>query len=327
MNQRDTRTDFAAAGRRAVRTEREAIAALEKRIGPAFVAACEMLLACSGRIAVLGMGKSGHIARKISATLASTGSPSLFVHPAEASHGDMGMITSDDTVLALSNSGRTPEILALIPALKRLRVGLIAMTGSEDSPLAQSADIHLNTGVSAEACPLDLAPTASTTAALVMGDALAIALLEARGFSEEDFARFHPGGTLGRRLLLRVADLMHRGERIPRVTLDTLLAETLVEMSSKGLGMTTVVDSEGIMQGVFTDGDLRRALDRGVDLHSTAAEAVMTRGGRTVAANLLAAEALNLMEQHRIAALVCVDQAGRPEGIVHMQELLQAGVA
>ena len=319
--------DFAAAGRRAVQVEREAVAALETRIGPAFVAACEMLLACSGRIAVLGMGKSGHIARKISATLASTGSPSMFVHPAEASHGDMGMITGEDTVLALSNSGKAPEILALVPALKRLRVGLIAMTGSEDSPLAQSADIHLNTGVSAEACPLDLAPTASTTAALVMGDALAVALLEARGFSAEDFARFHPGGTLGRRLLLRVADVMHGGERIPRVTPDTLLTEVLVEMSSKGFGMTTVVDGKEILQGVFTDGDLRRALDRGVDLHSTAVSAVMTRGGHTVAASLLAAEALNLMEQYRITALVCVDQAGRPEGIVHMQDLLRAGLA
>lgn len=320
-------TDFAAAGRRAVQVEREAVAALETRIGPAFVAACEMLLACSGRIAVLGMGKSGHIARKISATLASTGSPSMFVHPAEASHGDMGMITGEDTVLALSNSGKAPEILALVPALKRLRVGLIAMTGSEDSPLAQSADIHLNTGVSAEACPLDLAPTASTTAALVMGDALAVALLEARGFSAEDFARFHPGGMLGRRLLLRVADVMHGGERIPRVTPDTLLTEVLVEMSSKGFGMTTVVDGKEILQGVFTDGDLRRALDRGVDLHSTAVSAVMTRGGHTAAASLLAAEALNLMEQYRITALVCIDQAGRPEGIVHMQDLLRAGLA
>ena len=324
---RDASMDFAVAGRRAVRVECEAIAALEQRIGPAFVAACEMLLDCTGRITVLGMGKSGHIARKIAATFASTGSASLFVHPAEAGHGDMGMITADDIVLALSNSGSAPEILALMPSLKRLRVGLIAMTGSEDSPLAKVADIHLNTGVAAEACPLDLAPTASTTAALVMGDALAVTLLEARGFTAEDFARSHPGGSLGRRLLLRVADVMHRGERIPRVALDTLLSETLAEMSSKGFGMTTVVDSEGVLQGVFTDGDLRRALDRGVDLHDTTAAAVMTRGGHTVPAELLAAAALNLMEQHKIAALVCVDQAGQPQGVVHMQDLLRAGLA
>jgi arabinose-5-phosphate isomerase len=272
------------------------------------------------------MGKSGHIGSKIAATLASTGSPAFFVHPGEASHGDLGMITHRDVVLALSNSGQTEELLTILPIIKRLGVPLITMTGRPDSTLSQEADVNLDVSVAREACPLGLAPTSSTTATLAMGDALAIALLESRGFTAEDFARSHPAGTLGRRLLMHVADIMHRGERVPQVPLGSTLMATLEEMSRKGLGLSAVVDSEGVMVGIFTDGDLRRALDHGIDVHCTAIDTVMTRGGITVAAEALAAEALGLMESRSINGLLVVDGTGRPVGALNMHDLLRAGV-
>jgi len=313
-------------GRAVIETEAAAVAALTERIDDAFVQACRYMLACLGRIVVLGMGKSGHIGGKVAATLASTGSPAFFVHPGEASHGDLGMITPQDVVLALSNSGETPEILTILPIIKRLGVPLIAMTGRPASTLAREADVHLDVTVAAEACPLGLAPTSSTTATLAMGDALAIALLQHRGFTADDFARSHPAGSLGRRLLLHVADVMHRGERIPQVTLGTSLIASLEEMSRKGLGMTAVVDGDGVLAGIFTDGDLRRALDRGVDVHRTAIEEVMTRGCVTTAADDLAAEALQLMESKSINGLLAVDTEGRPVGALNMHDLLRAGV-
>lgn len=313
-------------GRAVIETEAAAVSALNSRIDAAFVDACRYLLACEGRIVVLGMGKSGHIGGKIAATLASTGSPAFFVHPGEASHGDLGMITPKDVVLALSNSGQTEELLTILPIIKRLGVPLITMTGRPDSTLAQEADVNLDVSVAREACPLGLAPTSSTTATLAMGDALAIALLESRGFTAEDFARSHPAGTLGRRLLMHVADIMHRGERVPQVSLGSTLMATLEEMSRKGLGLSAVVDAEGIMVGIFTDGDLRRALDHGVDVHCTVIDTVMTRGGITVAAEALAAEALGLMESRSINGLLVVDGKGRPVGALNMHDLLRAGV-
>jgi len=309
-----------------LRTEAEAVARLTERVDEAFVEACRHMLACRGRIVVTGMGKSGHIANKIAATLASTGTPAFFMHPGEASHGDLGMITSGDVVLALSNSGETAEIVTILPLIKRLGVPLIAMTGRPTSTLAREADVNLDVSVDKEACPLGLAPTASTTAALAMGDALAVALLEARGFTEEDFARSHPGGTLGRRLLLHVSDIMHQGERIPRVPTTATLSEALVEMTAKGLGMTAVVDDHDHVRGVFTDGDLRRTLDRGVDLHATPVTEVMTPGGVTITADRLAAEALKLMEENKINALLVVDDRGRLTGALNMHDLLRAGV-
>ena len=313
-------------GRAVIETEAAAVSALNSRIDAAFVDACRYLLACEGRIVVLGMGKSGHIGGKIAATLASTGSPAFFVHPGEASHGDLGMITHKDVVLALSNSGQTEELLIILPIIKRLGVPLITMTGRPDSTLAQEADVNLDVSVTREACPLGLAPTSSTTATLAMGDALAIALLESRGFTAEDFARSHPAGTLGRRLLMHVADIMHRGERVPQVSLGSTLMATLEEMSRKGLGLSAVVDGEGIMVGIFTDGDLRRALDHGVDVHCTVIDTVMTCGGITVAAEALAAEALGLMESRSINGLLVVDGQGRPVGALNMHDLLRAGV-
>lgn len=313
-------------GRAVIETEAAAVSALNSRIDAAFVDACRYLLACEGRIVVLGMGKSGHIGGKIAATLASTGSPAFFVHPGEASHGDLGMITHKDVVLALSNSGQTEELLIILPIIKRLGVPLITMTGRPDSTLAQEADVNLDVSVTREACPLGLAPTSSTTATLAMGDALAIALLESRGFTAEDFARSHPAGTLGRRLLMHVADIMHRGERVPQVSLGSTLMATLEEMSRKGLGLSAVVDAEGIMVGIFTDGDLRRALDHGVDVHCTVIDTVMTCGGITVAAEALAAEALGLMESRSINGLLVVDGQGRPVGALNMHDLLRAGV-
>ena len=313
-------------GRAVIETEAAAVSALNSRIDAAFVDACRYLLACEGRIVVLGMGKSGHIGGKIAATLASTGSPAFFVHPGEASHGDLGMITHKDVVLALSNSGQTEELLIILPIIKRLGVPLITMTGRPDSTLAQEADVNLDVSVTREACPLGLAPTSSTTATLAMGDALAIALLESRGFTAEDFARSHPAGTLGRRLLMHVADIMHRGEQVPQVSLGSTLMATLEEMSRKGLGLSAVVDGEGIMVGIFTDGDLRRALDHGVDVHCTVIDTVMTRGGITVAAEALAAEALGLMESRSINGLLVVDGQGRPVGALNMHDLLRAGV-
>lgn len=313
-------------GRKALEIERNALDGLMARINDEFVHACRTMLQCEGRVVVTGMGKSGHIGGKLAATLASTGTPAFFVHPGEASHGDLGMITRQDAVLALSYSGETHELTAIVPLIKRLGVPLIALTGRPDSTLAKAADVHLDVSVAQEACPLNLAPTASTTATLAMGDALAVALLEARGFSEEDFALAHPGGTLGKRLLLRIRDLMHTGERIPKVTPDAPLTRALLEMTRKGLGLTAVVDADGTVLGVYTDGDLRRTLDQGVDLHRANIREVMTRGGRHVHADQLAAEAVNLMEKHKITALLVVDGEQKLVGVLHLHDLLRAGV-
>lgn len=315
-----------ALGRAVIETEAAAVSALAARIDDRFVAACRYMLACSGRIVVLGMGKSGHVGGKIAATLASTGSPAFFVHPGEASHGDLGMITPQDVVLALSNSGETAEILTILPIIKRLGVPLIALTGRPESRLAREANVSIDVSVAAEACPLGLAPTSSTTATLAMGDALAIALLESRGFTADDFARSHPAGSLGRRLLLHVANIMHQGGRVPRVALGTPLLATLEEMSRKGLGMSAVVDAQGRLAGIFTDGDLRRALDQGIDVHDTVVDQVMTLGCVTVAAEDLAASALHLMESRSINALLVVDADGRLVGALNMHDLLRAGV-
>ncbi len=311
-----------ALGRAVLETEAEAVRQLLPRIDDAFVAACHHMLACDGRIVVLGMGKSGHIAGKI----AGTGSPAFFVHPGEASHGDLGMITARDVVLALSNSGETDELVTILPLIKRLGVPLIALTGRPDSTLGRAASVHLDVAVAQEACPLNLAPTSSTTAALAMGDALAVSLLEARGFTREDFARSHPGGRLGRRLLLLVDDVMQRGDAIPWVAPEAPLRDALVEMSRKGMGMTTVLDADQRLAGVFTDGDLRRSLDQGVDLHATPVREVMTPGARTLPLGCLAAEALHVMEEHKINALVVLDASGRVAGALNMHDLLRAGV-
>jgi arabinose-5-phosphate isomerase len=315
-----------ALGRVALGIEAEAVAALGRRLGEDFVRACRLAIACRGRVVVTGMGKSGHIAGKIAATLASTGTPAFFLHPAEAVHGDIGMITREDLVLALSNSGETAEILMLVPALKRLGVPLIAMTGQPDSGVARAANVHIDVSVPAEACPLNLAPTASTTASLAMGDALAVTLLRLRGFTEQDFARSHPGGTIGRRLLLHVADVMHAGDEIPRVGPDHTVSEGLLEMSRKGLGITSVVAADGRLLGVFTDGDLRRALDRRIDVHSTPMRDVMTTDCRTIGARELAVEAVLLLERHRITALLVVDAEQRVIGALNVHDLLRAGV-
>jgi len=312
--------------RAVIETEAEAVAGLAARIDASFARACRHMLECEGRVVVLGMGKSGHIGGKIAATLASTGTPAFFVHPGEASHGDLGMITPKDAVLAISNSGETEEILTILPLIKRLGVPLIAMTGNPASTLARAATVHIDVSVPQEACPLGLAPTASTTATLAMGDALAIALLEARGFTAEDFARTHPGGRLGRRLLLLIRDIMHTGEAVPQVRAGTLLRDALVEMTRKGLGMTAVVDGEDRVLGIYTDGDLRRSLDRGVDVHTTPIEAVMTRNCKTVGPGLLAAEALQIMEAHKINALLVVEDGDRLVGALNMHDLLRAGV-
>ena len=318
--------DFRLLGRRTLEIERDAVAALIERVDQHFVHACELMLACKGRVVVTGMGKSGHIAGKIAATLASTGTPAFFVHPAEASHGDLGMITRTDVVLALSNSGETPEVLTILPLFKRMGAPIIAMTGKPGSTLAKAADAHLDVSVAQEACPLNLAPTASTTATLAMGDALAVALLEARGFTPEDFALSHPGGALGRRLLLRIRDVMREGDALPRVAPGTRLTDALVEMTRKGLGMTTVVDAEGHVIGIYTDGDLRRTLDQGVDVRGASIDQVMTRGGKSIGPEHLAAEAVQLMEQHKVSALLVKDAAGALVGVIHMHDLLRAGV-
>ncbi len=307
-------------------TEARALNALTERIGDDFVLACEYLLGCEGRIVVLGMGKSGHIGGKIAATLASTGSPAFFVHPGEASHGDLGMITPRDVVMAFSNSGETEEILTILPLIKRLGVPLIGLTGNPPSTLGRAADVHIDVSVAEEACPLGLAPTASTTAALAMGDALAVALLEARGFTADDFARSHPGGRLGRRLLLLIRDIMHSGDELPKVTPEVRVVDALMEMSQKGLGMTAVVDGQDRLIGVFTDGDVRRALDNSVDVHQATIETVMSRGCKTVGPDDLAAEALNLMETHKISALLVVDDNNALVGALNMHDLLRAGV-
>jgi arabinose-5-phosphate isomerase len=309
-----------------IRLEIEAVEGLLAHIDTDFVNACEMILASKGRVVVVGMGKSGHIGKKIAATLASTGTPSFFVHPAEASHGDMGMITSDDIILALSNSGTTAEIVTLLPLIKRLGIKMISLTGNPDSTLAKAADVNLNARVEKEACPLNLAPTSSTTAALVMGDALAVALLDARGFTAEDFAFSHPGGALGRRLLLKVEHVMHTGTELPVVARGTPLRDSLMEMTRKGLGMTAILEADGRLAGIFTDGDLRRTLDRDVDLRQSTIDDVMTVHGKTVRPEMLAAEALKIMEDHKIGALIVVDENDRPVGAFNLQDLLRAGV-
>ncbi|WP_147654165.1 KpsF/GutQ family sugar-phosphate isomerase [Vulcaniibacterium gelatinicum] len=319
--------DFAASGRRVFEIEARGLAAVAARIDGQFSAACRLMLECRGRVVCTGMGKSGHVARKIAATLASTGTPAFYMHPGEAGHGDLGMVTDADVVLALSNSGESDELLMLLPVLKRQGNRLIAMTGRATSTLAREADLHLDVSVPAEACPLDLAPTASTTAALAMGDALAVALLEARGFTAEDFARSHPAGALGRRLLLHIRDVMHHGEDVPKVRETASISETLVEMSRKRLGMSAVVDAEDRLLGLYTDGDLRRTLDDAtVDLRHTRIAEVMTRTPKTIHADALAVEAAQLMEAHKINALVVVDDAGRVVGALNIHDLLRARV-
>lgn len=316
-------------GKKVIAMEAQAVQALISRIDRGFALACQLLLQCiqaKGRIVVLGMGKSGHIGRKIAATLSSTGSPAIFVHPGEASHGDMGMIIENDVVIAISNSGETEEILTLLPLIKRLGISLITLTGNTGSSLAKCATVNLDISVEKEACALGLAPTSSSTVTLVMGDALAIALLDARGFSAEDFARSHPGGKLGRRLLLTVDDIMHVGENIPLVSIQASVKEALIEMSRCSLGMTAIVDDNYLPVGLFTDGDLRRAFERKLDLHTTLITDIMTKGGKVISSGLLAAEALRIMESHKINGLFVVNSKRRIVGALNMHDLLRAGV-
>jgi len=313
-------------GKAVVEIEKQAIEVLSSKINDDFAKACEILLSCEGRIVVIGMGKSGHIGKKIAATLASTGSPAFFVHPGEASHGDLGMITNKDVVIAISNSGETNEIISLLPVIKRLNVPLISITGKADSALADFADVNLDASVEKEACPMNLAPTASTTVTLVMGDALAVSLLDARGFTENDFALSHPGGSLGRKLLLKVEDVMHKGNDIPLVKESTTVSDTLLEMTNKRLGMTCVTNEQGKLIGIYTDGDLRRTLANDLNLNQTSIAQVMTQGGKTIRAHQLAAEALQLMENNAINALVVVDENDSPVGALNMYDLLKAGV-
>ena len=318
--------NFRQLGQQVLDIEKQAIEGLYEYLDDNFDAACQTLFNCKGRVIVTGMGKSGHIGGKIAATLASTGTPSFFVHPGEASHGDLGMVAAQDVVIAISNSGETSEVLNILPVIKRLGVPLIAMTGKPESTLARLADTHVCIAVAQEACPLGLAPTASTTATLVMGDALAVALLNARGFTADDFALSHPGGSLGQRLLLRLHDIMHTGERIPLVSETDIIRDALLEMSRKGLGMTAITDTQGRLAGIFTDGDLRRILDNQVDVHSTSIADVMTRSCTTANADMLAAEALKLMQDRKINGLIITDHEGRPCGAMNMHDLLQAGV-
>lgn len=318
---------LAPSGRRAFEVEIQALQAVAARLDGEFSAACQLMLNAQGRVVCIGMGKSGHIARKIAATLASTGTPAFFVHPGEAAHGDLGMITDADVVLALSYSGESDEILLLLPVLRRQGNRLIAMTGRPGSSLAREADVHLDVSVPAEACPLALAPTSSTTASLAMGDALAVAVLEARGFTADDFARSHPAGALGRRLLLHIADVMHAGDDVPRVRADATVSEALVEISQKRLGMTSVVDDQGRLLGLYTDGDLRRSLDdERIDLRSTPISEVMTRAPKTIGAEALAVEAAQLMEMHKISGLLVVDGEQRVVGALNIHDLLRARV-
>ncbi|WP_194756244.1 KpsF/GutQ family sugar-phosphate isomerase [Aliidiomarina indica] len=319
-------SDYIDHGRKVLAIEQAAIAALTSAINEDFARACAIMMTCKGRVVVTGMGKSGHIGGKIAATLASTGTPAFFVHPGEASHGDLGMITAQDVVIAISNSGETHEVLAILPVIKRLGVPLIALTGKPDSTLATLADVHVSVAVAEEACPLGLAPTASTTATLVMGDALAVALLNERGFTANDFALSHPGGSLGKRLLLRVSDIMHTGERVPKVGADAIVTDALMEISRKGLGMTTIVDEQDQLLGLFTDGDLRRILDQRVDIHHTAIANTMTTQCVTARPEMLAAEALKLMETRKINGLIVVDGNKKVVGAFNMHDLLRAGV-
>jgi arabinose-5-phosphate isomerase len=317
---------FIESGLRTVAIEAQAASELQYRINEAFTVACETLLACEGRVIVTGMGKSGHIGNKVAATLASTGTPAFFVHPGEASHGDLGMITKNDVVLALSNSGNTAELVTLIPLIKRLGIPLVSMTGDADSVLAQAACANLDISVSSEACPLNLAPTTSTTVTLVMGDALAIALLESRGFTAEDFAFSHPGGALGRKLLLKVSDIMHQDQEVPKVTPESPLQNALLEMTEKGFGMTTIVNEKGMLLGVFTDGDLRRVIDSKINLSSALIKDVMSPNPKTINQDILAAETLNIMQQNSITAVIVEDEKKHPVGVVHMHDILRAGV-
>ena len=318
---------FQNAALRTISLETEAVSALTSRIDETFDSVCELILKISGRVVVTGLGKSGHIANKIASTLASTGTPAFFVHPAEALHGDMGMITKSDCVIAISNSGVTKEILVMLPIIKRLGCPLISFTGNNCSTLAQNSDMHLDAGVANEACPLSLAPTSSTTAALVLGDALAIALLEAKNFTEEDFAMSHPGGLLGKRLILKVADIMHTGDEIPVVQSGTSLAKGLMEITQKGLGMTTVVDSSNVLLGVFTDGDLRRALTNSPNFQTVLIDSVMSENGISVSKSMLAAETALIMKESKISSLVVTDSNKKVEGVLHLMELLRSGLA
>ena len=319
-------SDFIKSGLRTVEMESLAVGQLAPCINSDFERACETILACEGRVVVTGMGKSGHIGNKIAATLASTGTPAFFVHPGEASHGDLGMITKNDVVIAISNSGSTAEVVTILPLIKRLGIPLISMTGDPESILSQSACANLDVSVISEACPLNLAPTTSTTVTLVMGDALAIALLESRGFSAEDFAFSHPGGALGRKLLLRVGDIMHGETEVPRVRANQLLQDALLEMTEKGFGMTTVVDSSNKLMGVFTDGDLRRVIDQNIDIGTATMEQVMSANPKTISDAILAAEALTIMESASITALIVEDHNQHPIGVLHMHDILRAGV-
>lgn len=317
---------FITSAKRVIEIEAQAISALSSRMDEDFVTACTLLQNCAGKVVVCGMGKSGHIGHKIAATLASTGTPSFFMHPGEANHGDLGMLSKGDVLLAISNSGETAELVNLLPIVKRLSVPVIAMTNSVTSSLGQHADVVLNISVEKEACSLGLAPTSSTTATLVMGDALAVALLDRKGFTSDDFALSHPGGSLGRKLLLKVSDIMLTGSELPLVDENALVAEALLEISKKGLGMTGVIDSHCILIGIFTDGDLRRILDARIDLHTATVTQVMTKGGKTTMPEQLAVEALNLMETHKISALMVTDETRKPVGAFNMHMLLKAGV-
>lgn len=319
--------NFYTLGKAVIATELRAIQSLQDRVDERFVTACKTILNCKGRVVVLGMGKSGHIGRKIAATLASTGTPSFYVHPSEASHGDIGMITAQDLALAISYSGETPEVINILPTIKRLGTPLIAFTGKSHSSLGRVANIIIDVSVEEEACPLGLAPTSSTTATLVMGDALAISLLEARGFTIDDFARIHPGGSLGRRLLLHIDDIMHSRDYIPIVKPDCLLDKALVEITRKSLGMIAIVaDNSGRLLGIFTDGDLRRALDKGYDIHRTPIKEVMTKNSITISPKLLAAEAIKVMHEHKITSLIVADDERYPLGVIYMHDLLRAGI-
>ncbi|MDP2714463.1 KpsF/GutQ family sugar-phosphate isomerase [Rheinheimera sp.] len=319
-------TDFRIRAAEVIRIEAEAVAQLQQYLDSDFNLACQLIFDSKGKTIVSGMGKSGHIANKIAATLASTGTPAFFVHPGEASHGDLGMLSAEDVVIAISNSGETPEVLTIIPVIKRLGIKLIAMTGNPASTLAKLADAHLCVKVEQEACPLGLAPTASTTATLAMGDALAVALLDARGFSADDFALSHPGGSLGRKLLLRLEDVMHRGAEVPLVPETATIKDALLEISKKGLGMTAIVDHAGALAGIFTDGDLRRILDQRYDIHTNLIADVMTRRCITAQPQMLAAEALQIMQQKKINGLIILDDSGKPVGAMNMHDLLRAGV-
>ncbi len=310
---------------RVISIESNAVANLKQQLDQTFVAACTKLLACQGKVVVIGMGKSGHIGSKMAATLASTGTPAFFVHPAEASHGDLGMIGEQDVVIALSNSGETHEVTALLPVIKRRGIELISITSNDNSSLAKASDIHIKVQVEQEACPHNLAPTASTTAVLALGDAIAVSLLEARGFTPDDFALSHPGGSLGKRLIMQVNDLMHSGNAFPSVKPNISIRNALFEMTDKRMGMTTVTDDQGNLLGIFTDGDLRRAFERDVDIDAPISD-VMTKGCKTVRTQTLAVDAVNLMEESSITSLIVVDENSKPLGVIHMHDLLKAGV-